>query len=157
MRRLFYRFSDQAVYYRSSPASRPCRTGRCRVRHVDYRRRMSIVGSFKKREWTASSPRRAMSAFRTVPTPTRRFLVDEAYPGQRDLDLSSEHAHPDRPRAGGHPSGFSVPTCCSTTSPCSAYSRRPPSRCAPSSPRDLRDRHLVQGQGRDGGDQAAGG
>ena len=103
MRRLFYRFSDQAVYYRYFSRIKTMPHGKMQEYvNVDYRRAMSIVGIVQRKGNGSHHRRGALRppcgpSLRRHGLPRRRGL-----PGQRDLDLSAEHAHPDRPRAGRH-------------------------------------------------------
>jgi acyl-CoA hydrolase/RimJ/RimL family protein N-acetyltransferase len=83
MRRLFYRFSDQAVYYRYFCRIKAMPHGKMQEYvNVDYRRTMSIVGVVQE-----EGVERIIAEGRYVRLPDRpyadtAFLVDEAYQGR---------------------------------------------------------------------------
>jgi acyl-CoA hydrolase/RimJ/RimL family protein N-acetyltransferase len=83
MRRLFYRFSDQAVYYRYFARIKTMPHGKMQEYvNVDYRRVMSIVGIVQEKGID-----RIIAEGRYVRLPDRpyadtAFLVDEAYQGK---------------------------------------------------------------------------
>jgi len=83
MRRLFYRFSDQAVYYRYFCRIKAMPHGKMQEYvNVDYRRTMSIVGIVQE-----EGVERIIAEGRYVRLPERpyadmAFLVDEAYQGK---------------------------------------------------------------------------
>lgn len=83
MRRLFYRFSDQAVYYRYFTRIKAMPHGAMQgYVNVDYRRTMSIVGVVQEK-----GIERIIAEGRYVRLPDRpyadtAFLVDEAYQGK---------------------------------------------------------------------------
>ncbi|MCX5833126.1 MAG: GNAT family N-acetyltransferase [Deltaproteobacteria bacterium] len=83
MRRLFYRFSDQAVYYRYFSPVKTMPHGKMQEYvNVDYRTAMSIVGVIKE-----ASGERVVAEARYVRLKDRpyadvAFVVDEAYQGR---------------------------------------------------------------------------
>jgi RimJ/RimL family protein N-acetyltransferase len=83
MRRLFYRFSDQAVYYRYfSPIKAMPHKKMQEYVTVDYRRIMSVVGVIEE-----TGTERIIAEARYVRSPDRpyadtAFIVDEAYQGK---------------------------------------------------------------------------
>ncbi|HTZ38911.1 MAG TPA: GNAT family N-acetyltransferase, partial [Syntrophales bacterium] len=83
MRRLFYRFSDQAVYYRYFARIKTMPHGKMQEYvNVDYRRTMSIVGIIHEKGMD-----RIIAEGRYVRLPDRpyadtAFLVDEVYQGK---------------------------------------------------------------------------
>jgi len=83
MRRLFYRFSDQAVYYRYFCRIKAMPHGKMQEYvNVDYRKTMSIVGVVQEK-----GVERIIAEGRYVRLPDRpyadtAFLVDEAYQGK---------------------------------------------------------------------------
>ena len=83
MRRLFYRFSDKAVYYRYfSPIKAMPHTKMQEYVNVDYRRTMSIVGLVRESgmETIIAEARYVVSKER--PVADVAFIVDEEYQGR---------------------------------------------------------------------------
>ncbi len=82
MRRLFYRFSDQAVYYRYfSPITTMPHTKMQTYVNVDYRRTMSIVGVQDDGSGRIIAEGRYVHG-KTRPFPDVAFVVDEEYQGR---------------------------------------------------------------------------
>jgi acyl-CoA hydrolase len=85
MRRLFYRFSDQAVYYRYFTRIKAMPHGRMQEYvNVDYRSVMSIVGVIEEsgRERMIAEARYALRKDRDRPYADTAFIVDESYQGR---------------------------------------------------------------------------
>ena len=85
MRRLFYRFSDQAVYYRYFTRIQTMPHGRMQEYvNVDYRSAMSIVGVIEEsgRERMIAEARYVIRKDRDRPYADTAFIVDEAYQGR---------------------------------------------------------------------------
>jgi acyl-CoA hydrolase len=85
MRRLFYRFSDQAVYYRYFSSIKTMPHGRMQEYvNVDYRSVMSIVGVIEEsgREMIIAEARYARRKDKDRQYADTAFIVDESYQGR---------------------------------------------------------------------------
>lgn len=85
MRRLFYRFSDQAVYYRYfSPVKTMPHDRMQEYVNVDYRSAMSIVGVIEEsgREMIIAEGRYVRRKDKDRGYADTAFIVDEAYQGR---------------------------------------------------------------------------
>jgi ribosomal protein S18 acetylase RimI-like enzyme len=85
MRRLFYRFSDQAVYYRYFSSIKAMPHGRMQEYvNVDYRSVMSIVGVIEEsgRERIVAEARYARRKDKDRQYADTAFIVDESYQGR---------------------------------------------------------------------------
>ena len=85
MRRLFYRFSDQAVYYRYFSSIKTMPHGRMQEYvNVDYRSVMSIVGVIEEsgREMIVAEARYARRKDKDRRYADTAFVVDESYQGR---------------------------------------------------------------------------
>ena len=83
MRRLFYRFSDQAVYYRYFSRIKTMPHGKMQEYvNVDYRRAMSIVGTVHEKGMDRIIAEARYVRLADRPYADTAFLVDEAYQGK---------------------------------------------------------------------------
>src|SRR5512137_459196 len=83
MRRLFYRFSDQAVYYRYFTRIKAMPHGKMQEYvNVDYRRAMSIVGVVHEKGMDRIIAEARYVRLADRPYADTAFLVDEAYQGK---------------------------------------------------------------------------
>jgi acyl-CoA hydrolase/GNAT superfamily N-acetyltransferase len=83
MRRLFYRFSDQAVYYRYFSRIKTMPHGKMQEYvNVDYRRAMSIVGIVHEKGMDRIIAEGRYVRLADRPYADTAFLVDEAYQGK---------------------------------------------------------------------------
>jgi GNAT superfamily N-acetyltransferase len=156
MRRLFYRFSDQAVYYRYFARIKTMPHGKMQEYvNVDYRRVMSIVGIVQEKGID-----RIIAEGRYVRLPDRpyadtAFLVDEAYQGKGIstyllnmlIRIAASRGHRGVPGRRAARPQVHAPRLRENALPAPRRRLRG----------DLRDRHLLPGPARAGGDQADGG
>jgi len=83
MRRLFYRFSDRAVYYRYfSPIQTMPHEEMQEYVNVDYRRVMSIVGTVEEAGMERIVAEGRYTRWRENTYPNTAFVVDERYQGR---------------------------------------------------------------------------
>jgi GNAT superfamily N-acetyltransferase len=83
MRRLFYRFSDQAIYYRYfSPIKAMPHAKMQEYVNVDYRDALSVVGLTGEHEQQVLIAEARFVRYKEKPFADVAFVVDEAYQGQ---------------------------------------------------------------------------